>query len=190
MKIYTKTGDKGETGIIGGRISKDSVVTECLGNFDELNSSIGVLKENLKIEDKPDIQDLARIQNLIFNIGSIIGGSSDNTDFKKHTQFLETQIDIMNSELSELTQFILPGGCLLNAHSHVCRTICRRAERSLVRYINFIDDTKLYKSNLDKSKLKTVLQFTNRLSDYFFVFARYLNKKSNNEDVYWNKAID
>ncbi len=182
MKIYTKGGDKGETGLFGGeRVSKDSLRIEAYGTIDELNSFIGL---TLDEAEDPDVQTLlGKIQNTLFVLGSDLS-APDNDKNKKHKipriskihyEEIEREIDKFDEQLKELKNFILPSGSKSAALLHVCRTICRRAERRVVSLNNTV--------NLSPD----IIIFLNRLSDLFFVLARYENKVSGNKDIEWQK---
>lgn len=180
MKIYTKSGDKGETGLFGGeRVSKDSPRINAYGTVDELNSFIGLALTEVKDEEVKVL--LKRIQNLLFTIGSDLAtpDTEKNKKFNiprinaEHIEELEREIDKFDSRLEELRNFILPGGCKSATLLHVCRTICRRAERKAIRLNNEV------KINSD------IIIFLNRLSDLFFVLSRYENKISGTEDIKW-----
>ena len=178
MKIYTKTGDQGKTSLFGGRrISKDDLRIEAYGCIDELNSHIGLLCSSILL---PDLKiKLQRIQSYLFVIGSNLAADPEKSDLKipglnqEQTQFLESEIDAMESHLSPLRFFILPGGDTLCAQSHLCRTVCRRAERRTVSL-----------SQLESVDAQ-ILIYLNRLSDFFFVLARYLAHLNNSEEIYW-----
>ena len=182
MKIYTKTGDKGQTSLLGGqRVGKDDVRLQTYGTIDELNSHIGLLAAFIKSElsdNANEIQQLTQIQNHLFLLGSHTAcfQDSDRQRFKLQNFdsskiiFLETCIDEFDKNLPPLKNFVLPAGCLSSSEAHVCRTICRRAERLIVK-LNDED--------------KTGLIYLNRLSDYFFTLARHLNHVQNIEDVPW-----
>lgn len=187
MKIYTKTGDKGETGLVGGRIKKNSIIINTIGTFDELNASLGILAA-LSTDNSQQI--FLKTQNIIFCIGSILSGTDIECDFMKYTKELEDYIDSMNKEVKVLTKFILPGGNLLSANIHLSRTICRRTERQFLEYINEYEKEKPKETQINFAKLLLVEKYINRLSDYLFVLARYENQKSGIDDVYWNKSID
>lgn len=187
MKIYTKTGDKGETGIIGKRISKASRLIDALGSLDELNAAIGVViaemdditedraeGANLK-EWKKLTKELEDVQKIIFSIGGLLANGNIKIDFKKETKTLEKAIDRMDTKLRPLQNFILPGGSEAAAHTHLSRAICRRAERRLVEYFEEIT-----------SEHEEVLPYINRLSDYFFTLARYINKLEDKTETIWN----
>ncbi len=166
MKIYTKTGDEGKTSLFGGsRISKDHWQIEAYGTVDELNSHIGLSMAFIKADEVN--KELALIQHMLFNIGSILATPKDN-DFnlpsveEQDILSLENQIDQMNEHLQALNYFILPGGSKSIAQLHVARTVCRRAERRVISIIEEIKDA------------KPVIKYLNRLSDYLFVLARYM----------------
>ncbi|MBE0574183.1 cob(I)yrinic acid a,c-diamide adenosyltransferase [Candidatus Dojkabacteria bacterium] len=190
MKIYTKTGDKGETGVIGGRVSKTSVIIEALGNLDELNAILGVVVAASQNKTSKEVEYLIRLQNIVLNIGGLVAGGKIAFNFKSETLNLEKSIDLLNKDLSELTAFILPGGGLLSAQTHLARSISRRAERSFLKYIQAIDESKPEHMKIDKKTLAEALKFLNRMSDYLFTLARYFNKNEGIKDVKWNKLID
>ncbi len=184
MKIYTKSGDKGFTGLIGGkRVSKSHIRIEAYGSIDELNSVIGICRS---FSSDSNIQkELERIQNQLFIIGSELATPEerlmqkfglDKID-KASVQYLEDLIDKLALELSELKNFILPGGSKSAAYFHLARTVCRRAERAVIRlkkYVEIRDEIVIY---------------LNRLSDLFFVISRYENKVNNIPDVIWEKEL-
>lgn len=183
MKIYTKTGDRGETSLLGGqRVSKNNPRLETYGTLDELNAHVGSLiakiKKTVSIAHT-ETKTLIQIQEELFIIGSLVA-CANKEDIKKFKlpefnnnciQDLENSIDLMESALPKLKNFILPGGSEASAQAHVCRTVCRRAERLLIS----IDDT-----------VDLWLIFLNRLSDYFFVLARHLNSLQSIDDIIWN----
>lgn len=167
-KVYTKKGDEGYTSLLSGkRVHKTDNRIELVGELDELNSFIGLLKSKL-IE--PNF--LEHIQWNLFNAGAVII-NDNNTDLKNITEFdiemLEVGMDKMNEELPELKNFILPGGSETVALAHICRTICRRAERSLSKHI----------------ENPIIAKYLNRLSDFFFVLARYIGHKENINETKW-----
>ncbi len=183
MKIYTKTGDKGETGLFGGeRVKKDSQRIEAYGTVDELNSFIGLAVTEIKDEEIKDL--LLKIQNMLFTVGSDLATPELSADKRLNVvrtpeyyiTDAEKAIDEFNGRLEELKNFILPGGSKGAAYLHVCRTICRRAERSAVRLNNTVQIG------------KNIVIFLNRLSDLFFVLARYENKICGISDVKWEKT--
>ncbi len=178
MKIYTKTGDRGETSLFSGkRLSKDDLRIEAYGTIDELNSHLGVLTSLLKSGTTRD--QLIRIQSQLFVTGSHLACEPDfNRENlpKLDAQWikdLETWIDEMELKLEALRHFVLPGGSLTAAHCHICRTVCRRAERRIVSL-----------SQVEKTEF-IIIEFTNRLSDYFFVLSRFLNKQEGKEEIFW-----
>ena len=180
MKIYTKTGDKGETGLFGGeRVSKDSPRIRAYGTIDELNSFIGLAITEVK-DDSVKLL-LHDIQNKLFIIGSDLA-TPDNDKTKKldvfrtpveYYQSLETSIDNYESKLGPLKNFILPGGSKSASLLHVCRTITRRAERELIALNSTV--------NIGEN----IIIFINRLSDLFFVLSRYENMISGIPDTIW-----
>ncbi|MDR2205856.1 MAG: cob(I)yrinic acid a,c-diamide adenosyltransferase [Flavobacteriaceae bacterium] len=185
MKIYTKTGDKGETGLYGGtRISKASARVESYGNIDELNSFIGVAKAH--IDDENVLKQLKKIQFDLFTAGSEAATPQDKlllangkprlpiTISEEEISELEKYIDLMEEKLDPLQFFILPGGGKAATFLHVARTVCRRAERSLV----FLNDTENIRPEL--------IKYLNRLSDYLFVLARFVSKINGETEEYWN----
>jgi len=182
MKIYTKTGDTGETGLYrGGRVSKDSLRIASYGTVDELNSHLGWIR-TLDIGEEAD-QLLQRVQNDLFVIGADLATpaeavkTGDNvTRLSEGAQeFLEEAIDQMESRLEPQRVFILPGGCKEAAAVHIARTVCRRAERGIV--------TLARSENISPS----VVIYLNRLSDFLFVLARDQNRRAGVNDVPWQK---
>ncbi len=185
FKIYTKTGDSGETSLFGGRrISKADLRVEAYGTVDELNAFIGWLQAELSRSTpseglRQSIQvTLPGIQNRLFTLGSQLASDPDKgaplPDLQQDDiTLLENDIDQMESLLPPLKNFILPGGHPLVAQAHVCRTICRRAERLVVALH--------HQQPVDA----LALRFLNRLSDYFFVLARYIGFSHQAEEVIW-----
>jgi cob(I)alamin adenosyltransferase len=182
MKIYTKTGDKGETGLFGGeRVSKDSLRIEAYGTIDELNAFIGLAI--IEVSDKSVKVLLQKIQNWLFSIGADLA-TPDNERTKKLNVFrtteeyylyIEKEIDKYESKLDELRNFILPGGTKGAALLHICRTITRRAERMVVA----LNSTVKIGNN--------IIIFLNRLSDLFFVLARFDNAVTGTPDIEWKQ---
>jgi cob(I)alamin adenosyltransferase len=181
MKIYTKTGDDGSTGLIGGsRVSKSDPRIDCYGTVDELNASLGLAAVTIDASSRPN---LLAVQNDLFVIGSHLaapdGRIPENSNWPTLDEAmitrLEMQIDTAESMLPYLRQFILPGGCETAARLHLARTICRRAERLLVDY------------SLDRPVPMIVLTYLNRLSDWLFVHARLSNQLAGIPDVPWVK---
>ena len=179
-KIYTRTGDAGETGLgDGSRIPKDSARVVAMGDIDELNSWLGLLIEELKVADADHTVDivnyLSYCQHRIFDLGgevSIPGYSIINA---AHVSAIESQLDALNANLAPLENFILPGGSRLIATIHMARAVCRRAERALV--------TLSHDAQINAEGLK----FLNRLSDYLFVTARHYARVSGTPEVLWQK---
>ncbi len=180
MKIYTKTGDKGETGLFGGeRVSKASLRISSYGTIDELNSFIGYTIT--EIIDQSVRDNLLKIQNYLFTVGSDLATPDNEKNSKlkiertPESYFLEIEkmIDHYDVQLKELKNFILPGGSKSASLLHICRTVCRRAEREVVA--------------LKKSVIigDNIIIFLNRLSDLFFVLSRFENKVSNHPDTIW-----
>jgi len=181
MKIYTKTGDKGETGLFGGdRVSKSSERIEAYGTVDELSSFLGLAKSEVK--DKEVKKLLEKIQNELFTVGSDL--ATPDTEKNKKLNIVrvpekfytdaEKAIDYFEGKLEPLKNFILPGGTKTSALLHVCRSICRRAERKIV------------KLNGSEKISENILVYVNRLADLFFVLARYENKSAGVQDTKWN----
>jgi cob(I)alamin adenosyltransferase len=168
IKIYTRTGDKGDTSLISGkRVLKCSVRIEAYGTVDELNSVTGMLRDQRECGKFND--DLSVIQDRLFIIQSLL--SAENAeDMEKlphlsdeDVAFLEKQIDLMNEGLPEISNFIIPGGQQAVSWTHIARTVCRRAERIIVRL------------DAEESVETRIISYVNRLSDYFFVLARRLS---------------
>lgn len=172
MKLYTKTGDKGETGILGkSRVMKDDARIEAYGSIDELNAVIG-LCVNSSDNSK---EDLKQIQSLLFELGSELAYEEyKELIHEKDIILIENMIDKSEAQLTDLTSFILPGGTDNAVIFHLARTICRRAERRLVTF------SKLQKVN------EMSAAFINRLSDLFFTLARLENRKAGIEDLKWH----
>lgn len=181
MKIYTKTGDDGTTGLFGGkRVSKDAVRIESYGTVDELNSVIGIARS--MIGDKETDNILLQIQNHLFNLGADLATplSVKNESIvriqKDDAEKLEKWIDELDAKLLPLTNFILPGGHPAAAHLHLARNVCRRAERLTV--------------TLSKEEPigGHVLIYLNRLSDLLFVMARWMNHIAGMDEIKWEKS--
>lgn len=176
MKIYTRTGDKGQTSVIGGRLDKDDIRVESYGTVDEVNSYIGLAVTELEPTIFADIlEDLEKIQHELFDCGGDLATVSDKAPQKLNDEaitYLEERIDAFIAEAPELEKFILPGGSKAAATIHLARTVTRRAERLVVS---------LTKSGVAVSPLS--LQYLNRLSDYFFAVARVINFRLGVKDV-------
>ena len=184
FKIYTKTGDKGTTALIGGtRIPKNHIRIEAYGTVDELNSWLGCIYDQLSVQELKEL--LKEIQDRLFTLGSSLACDPDkNTkmeipDLKpKDILLLEHEMDRMNEVLPELKNFVLPGGNLTASNCHVARCVCRRAERICVAIQEenqFIDPQ--------------VIQYLNRLSDYLFVLARYILHINKGEETIWKSRM-
>lgn len=176
-KIYTRTGDKGTTGLGNGeRVNKDHPRVLCLGEIDELNSIIGlVLTETLP---EKIVDDLTKVQHILFNVGGEIAVPGFSLVSAEETEALEAMLDACNAELEPLKEFILPGGSKASSYTHLARSVCRRAERHIFQLNRFLEEN-------DEATLDNIAQYINRLSDYLFVLARYLNKHSKFNDVLW-----
>lgn len=181
MKIYTKTGDLGETSLLGGkRVAKSCLEMAVIGEVDELNSALGVVLSGLVSGETEVLTRLKKIQNNLFVVGGQL--AAVQTDLVKVPELseaevgvLEEWIDAMSLQLPELTQFILPGGTVAAAQSFMARAICRRAERQIVELTH------------QYPNLAVARKYLNRLSDALFVLARYLNIKAGEQEVFWEK---
>lgn len=183
FKIYTKTGDKGETSIIGGtRLPKHHMRIEAYGNVDELNSFIGLVRDS--VSEKELIHLLIEIQDRLFTIGSCLASDPEKTLKMKLPEIkeedvvlLEKSIDKMNETLPEMKSFVLPGGHTVVSYCHIARCVCRRAERSVLKLAeNEKVDQLIYK-------------YLNRLSDYLFVLSRKLSQDFNANEIPWKARI-
>ncbi len=184
-KIYTKTGDKGETGLVSGnRTSKSDIRIDLYGELDELNSRIGLSCSKLaqELEFQQTVNFLHHIQSAIFDLGSNLACEVENRAKYKLPQIsdefvkdLELEIDRLDHELPPLQNFILPGGTVLAASIHLCRTNVRTVERKFIQF---------FESTQEELPLNSII-FLNRLSDYFFVLARYVNKIKSVEEIGW-----
>lgn len=181
MRIYTRTGDKGQTSLIGGRVDKDDVRVEAYGTVDEVNSFIGLAITELAGDKFADVMaDLEKIQHILFDCGGDLANVSKRREQKltaESVTYLEERIDQLTAEAPKLERFVLPGGTKAAGLIHVARTITRRAERLIV---------KLMKNNPDVAPV--TLQFLNRLSDYLFALARVINFRSNVQDVEYERS--
>lgn len=169
MKIYTKKGDTGTTGLIGGtRVPKNHIRIESYGTIDELNSYIGLIRDqeiNLEIKTV-----LIEVQDRLFTLGSLLAVDSENSKmvlpqvFESDVVFLEKQIDSMDATLEPMKSFVLPGGHTIVSYTHIARCICRRAERLTVELSEQLEINPI------------IIQYLNRLSDYLFTLSRKLTK--------------
>ena len=179
MKVYTKTGDKGKTSLIGGkRVAKDEIQIEAYGTVDELNSNLGLLRDHCTSED--DKSFILNIQENLFIIGSLLAIDysikKENNPIKfssKKTDLIEKEIDKISSTLPEMTNFIIPGGHITVSICHIARSICRRAERKCVKF------SKDYEINQD------IIIYINRLSDYLFTLSRKISLDTNTKETKW-----
>lgn len=185
MKIYTKTGDKGMTGLYGGtRVSKANLRIDSYGTVDELNSYLGLIRDQ-KI-DKHTFESIIEIQKNLFVVGAVLATPIEKKVLKngknrlEDTQvtskmifFLENEIDSIDTELPAMTHFVLPGGHSLVSYCHIARSVCRRAERLTVLLAEH--------EEIEENTVK----YLNRLSDYLFVLARKLTFDNNAEEIKW-----
>ncbi|MER3413018.1 MAG: ATP:cob(I)alamin adenosyltransferase [Armatimonadota bacterium] len=173
-RIYTRTGDEGDTGVVGGkRLRKDAPLVEAMGDVDELNAVIGLARA-CGTDEETDAE-LAVIQNELFEVGAALAGAGPPDGFLPVGR-LEQVIDRLQERLPPLREFILPGGSLAAAHLHHARAVCRRAERSVVAVL------------ADRGEVGTILVYLNRLSDLLFVLARTANARSAVQEVVWRKS--
>lgn len=182
-RIYTRTGDDGQTGLVGGqRVSKDAMRIEAYGTVDELNAAIGLAITSIP-ESSPPLRILAahltRVQHELFNLGSLL--ATEAADIRPgqpvitaaEVTRLEQEMDEANAQLDPLRSFVLPGGCRLNAELHLCRTICRRAERRTVTLASH------------EATPAEAVQYLNRLSDALFIWSRLASKLMRQPETLW-----
>ncbi|MGY8733520.1 MAG: cob(I)yrinic acid a,c-diamide adenosyltransferase [Pirellulales bacterium] len=178
MKIYTRGGDQGETGLVGGgRIKKAGPQIAAIGSLDELNAQLGIIRS---FDVRADLdQMLQGIQSRLFDVGAIVAegpnGESDIELSEQDSVALESLIDMLEQDLTPLKKFILPGGNSVAAQTHLARTVCRRAERDV-----FIG------APTANPKLPMVFKYLNRLSDFLFVLARTFNSLHDTTESTWN----
>jgi cob(I)alamin adenosyltransferase len=183
-RIYTRRGDGGETSLAGGRrVRKDAPRIECYGTVDELNSFVGMARATAEeaAARAPELARLAaillRVEHELFNLGSILATLPEDVQPRQprvtqtEVARLEREIDAMNRELPPLDSFVLPGGSRLNAELHVCRTVCRRAERLVVAL-----------------SADHAIKYLNRLGDAFFVFSRWANRQLGVPETLWEPS--
>ena len=181
MKIYTKTGDDGSTGLLGaGRVGKDDPRIDSYGTVDELNAVLGLARAAVGLDDDLDAL-LARVQDDLFAVGAALAdpnpsGKFHNAVTEQHASRLEAEIDRLEADLPPLTQFILPGGCPAASQVHLARTICRRAERLVVHLAR----------QPEADVPHPLTAYLNRLSDFLFVLARAANHRSGVADIPWS----
>lgn len=178
--VYTRTGDSGTTSLVGGtRVPKTHVRLEAYGTVDELSSQLGLLITYLS--DEHDRDFLLQVQNLLFVIGSHLATDRTKTALREASlldpsaiERMEHEIDRLDSLLPPLKAFVLPGGGRAAAVCHVCRTVCRRAERRILALAETVETD------------PGLLAYVNRLSDYLFVLARKLNQDEKKEEIFWD----
>lgn len=182
MKIYTKTGDSGQTSLVGGtRVSKTELRIEAYGTVDELNSYVGLLRDQEVNNDRKDI--LKEIQDRLFTIGSILASEPEQTKkripdlHESDIERLEKEMDKMDENLEPMRFFILPGGHQSVSFGHLARTVCRRAERITLKLAQESEVNDL------------VIKYLNRLSDYLFVLCRMMIKNLNIEEISWKPRV-
>lgn len=172
-KIYTRKGDEGYTILRDERVSKDDLLVEAIGNIDELNAHIGMVA-SLQINNKAVADVLMQIQNDLFDMGGELHLPQHKAITNEKVKWLEETLDHLNSFLPPLEEFLLPRGSMQVAASHIARTVCRRAERSMVRLHRQIPLANT-----------AMLCYLNRLSDLLFVIARTLARESEAEEILW-----
>lgn len=182
MKVYTKTGDKGQTSLIGGtRVPKHHIRIETYGTVDELNSHIGLIRDQQIDEQSRKI--LIEIQDRLFTIGSSLASDPERSKMKipdlkeEDVTLLEQEMDRMNETLPEMRSFVLPGGHTIVSYCHIARCVCRRAERLTI--------------HLSENSFVAglVIKYLNRLSDYLFVLSRKLTHDLNAEEIPWKPRM-
>ena len=181
-KVYTRTGDNGTTSLVGGiRIRKSDARLEAYGTVDELSANLGLLAAMLPEGEERSL--IISTQNNLFNVGTHLATDQSQTPLypsahlpEGETELLEQAIDQMNARLPEAQGFILPGGCQAAAQAHVCRTVCRRAERRIAA----LAETATISDEIQ--------QYINRLSDFLFVLAKIINFNTGQEEILWKNA--
>ena len=181
-KVYTRGGDMGKTSLVGGqRVSKASARLEAYGTVDELSSHLGLLAAMLP--DDADKKMIIRIQNCLFNVCTNLATEQETTPLYPSAYLPDGEIEMLEQKVDEIMQllperqgFVLPGGTKEAAQAHVCRTVCRRAERRIVALSEIAQIT------------PSVLQYVNRLSDYLFVLAKKINFNVNHSEIVWQNV--
>jgi cob(I)alamin adenosyltransferase len=178
MKVYTKTGDKGTTGLLGGtRVSKSDLRIEAYGNVDELNAWFGLLRDMPANSKRQAV--LTRIQDRLFVIGSWLAMEGTENVYnipdiiESDIEMLEKEMDEMDEQLPALKNFVLPGGDVSISNTHIARTVCRRAERHVIRLSEVADISDI------------IIKYLNRLSDFLFVMSRKLTLELKVKETYW-----
>lgn len=181
-KIYTKTGDKGQTSLIGGtRLPKHHIRIEAYGTVDELNSFIGLVRDNIQEKELFDL--LIEIQDRLFTIGSLLAADPEKNKMplpqlnESDVVVLEKAIDKMNETLPEMKSFVLPGGHPTVSHCHIARCVCRRAERAVL------------KLSENEKVDELIYKYLNRLSDYLFVLSRKLSQDLKANEIPWKPRM-
>ncbi len=190
-RVYTRTGDRGETALVGGRrVAKDSQRIEAYGTIDELNSIVGLARvfneEKLRDHDAHRFVDvvLRQIQNQLFDLGSELATPPDSYQpgmyrvGEAEIKDIERLIDECQKNLGPLKSFVLPGGGKISGYLHQCRTVCRRAEREILR-LSRIEELNEW-----------VLKYVNRLSDLFFVLSRWIGKQTGEQEYLWQRGLE
>jgi cob(I)alamin adenosyltransferase len=181
-KVYTRGGDMGKTSLVGGqRVSKASERLEAYGTVDELSSNLGLLAA--MITDDVEKEQITRIQNCLFNVCTNLATDQEHTTLSLSAYLPDGEIEMLENRIDEIMHllpepqgFILPGGTKEAAQAHVCRTVCRRAERRIVTLSEMTEIT------------PSVLQYVNRLSDYLFVLAKKINFNANHSEIIWQNV--
>ena len=181
-KVYTRGGDMGKTSLVGGqRVSKASVRLEAYGTVDELSSHLGLLAAMLTDDEEKSV--IVRIQNCLFNVCTNLATDQSQTELYPSAYLPEGEIERLEQKVDEIMQllperqgFVLPGGTQEAAQAHVCRTVCRRAERRIVALSEVAEIT------------PSVLQYVNRLSDYLFVLAKKINFNAGHSEIVWQNV--
>ena len=181
-KVYTRTGDKGETSLVGGvRIKKSDIRLEAYGTVDELSAHLGMLVAMMKAGEERDL--IIRVQNNLFNVCTHIAKDQSQTPLYPSAhlsdgerELLESRIDHLMKQLPERQGFILPGGTPTAAQAHICRTVCRRAERRIAALAEVAQIG------------PEMQQYVNRLSDYLFVLAKIINFNEGKSEIIWENA--
>ena len=181
-KVYTRGGDMGKTSLVGGqRVSKASVRLEAYGTVDELSSNLGLLAALLNDDVEKDM--IIRVQNCLFNVCTNLATDQEQTALPQSAYLPEGEIEMLEGRIDEIMQllperqgFVLPRGTKEAAQAHICRTVCRRAERRLVALSEVAQIT------------PQVLQYVNRLSDYLFVLAKKINFNANQSEIIWQNV--
>jgi cob(I)alamin adenosyltransferase len=181
-KIYTKTGDKGQTSLIGGtRLPKHHIRIEAYGTVDELNSFIGLIRDSIQEKELFDL--LIEIQDRLFTIGSLLAADPEKNKMalpqlnESDVVVLEKAIDKMNETLPEMKSFVLPGGHIDISYCHIARCVCRRAERATLKLAE------------NEKVNELIYKYLNRLSDYLFVLSRKLAKDYNAKEIPWKPRM-